>query len=91
MAHSLGHLNWKQPPRRLKRREVGAAGTTLAVEWEERLSTNIENDEERDRQIASLREVVDRLTGDHNKIAARLAAIGQSAGIRPDEQAEELG
>jgi hypothetical protein len=76
LAHSLRHLNWQQPPRRLKRGEVGAAGTTLAVEWEERLSTNIESDEERDRQIASLREVVDRLTKEHNELAATVAAMG---------------
>jgi hypothetical protein len=91
LAHSLRHLNWKQPPRRLKRGEVGAAGTTLAVEWEERLSTNTENDEERDRQISSLREVVNQLTRDHNRIAARLAAIGESEGDPPDEETEDLG
>jgi hypothetical protein len=91
LAHSLRHLNWKQPPRRLKRGEVGAAGTTLAVEWEERLSTNIENDEERDRQIAWLREVVDRLTLDHNRLAARVAAVVESAGVRHDREAEDLG
>lgn len=86
LAHSLRHLNWKQPPRRLKRGEVGAAGTTLAVEWEERLSTNIESDEERDRQIASLKEVVDRLTKEHNELATTVAAMGRTGGTRHDEQ-----
>jgi hypothetical protein len=91
VAHALRHMKWSQPPRRLKRGEVGAAGTSLAVEWEERLSTNIENDEERDRQIAWLREVVDRLTLDHNRLAARVAAIAKATGVHPDGEAENPG
>lgn len=91
VAHSLRHMKWSQPPRRLKRGEVGAAGTSLAVEWEERLSTNIENDEERDRQIAWLREVVDRLTLDHNRLSARVAGVVKATGVRPDDEAEDLG
>jgi hypothetical protein len=91
MVHSLRHMKWSQPPRRLKRGELGAAGTSLAVEWEERLSTNIQNDEERDRQIAWLREVVDRLTLDHNRLVARVAAIAKAAGVHPDGEAEDLG
>ncbi len=91
VVHSLRHMKWSQPPRRLKRGEVGAAGTSLAVEWEERLSTNIENDEERDRQIAWLREVVDRLTLDHNRLAARVAAIAKATGVHSDGEAESPG
>lgn len=84
-AHSLRHTRWREPPRRLKRGEVGAAGTTVAVEWEERLATNNENDQEQDRQIASLREVVDRLTREHNAFAARLGVVEALAGVRPNE------
>lgn len=91
IAHSLKHLQWKHPPRRLKRGEVGAAGTTLAVEWEEHLRTDLKNDEERDRQIAWLREVVDRLARDHRQIAAALANRDTAEGSRPDGETEALG
>ena len=85
VAHSLRHTKWSQAPRRLKRGEVGAAGTSFAVEWEERLSAKTENDLQQDGQIALLRQAVDRLTKEHNALAARLAAVEAFAGVRPNE------
>jgi hypothetical protein len=91
VAHSLRHMKWSQPPRRLKRGEVGAAGTSVALEREERLNTNIENDDERDRQIASLCEVVERLAREHNEIAATVAVMGRRGGSRPNGEQEDVG
>jgi hypothetical protein len=75
MAHLLRHMQWKEPPRRLKRGEFGAAGASLAFEFEEQLNVKREEDEERNRQIAWLRTSVLRLTADHNRTAAALAMI----------------
>jgi hypothetical protein len=52
VAHSLRHMKWSEPPRRLKRGEVGAAGTSVALEWEERMHENLQQDAERDQQLA---------------------------------------
>jgi hypothetical protein len=62
LAHLLRHLDWKEPPRRLKRGELGAAGATFGWEFEERLNGKRKEDEERDRQIALLQESVKRLS-----------------------------
>lgn len=61
MAHVLRHMRWKEPPRRIKRGELGAAGASLAFEFEERLNAKREEDDERDRQIAILRQSVEHL------------------------------
>jgi hypothetical protein len=89
VAHSLRHTKWSEPPRRLKRGEVGAAGTTVAVEWEERLTTNAENDAQRDRQIALLGEGLERIKKVHNAFDGRLTTLETLAGVHPHEQAEE--
>jgi hypothetical protein len=88
VAHSLRHTKWSEPPRRLKRGEVGAAGTTVAVEWEERLSSNTENDEEQDRQIALLDKAFDGLTKNLNAFDARLTTLETLAGVHTHEQAD---
>lgn len=92
MAHLLRHMRWKEPPRRLKRGELGAAGASLAFEFEEQLNVKREEDEERNRQIAWLRTSVLRLTADHNRTAAALAMI-TDPGERdlPDGEADDLG
>lgn len=77
VAHSLRHMKWGQPPRRLKRGELGAAGTSFAVEWEERMHENLEQDAERDRQIAALHETVAGLSKEHDELAAMVAALLQ--------------
>jgi hypothetical protein len=71
-AHLLRHLEWKEPPRRLRRGELGAAGANVAFEFEERLNTKREEDEARDRQIAWLRTAVLRLSSEHNEVVAAL-------------------
>jgi hypothetical protein len=75
VAHSLRHTKWSQPPRRLKRGEVGAAGTSVALEFEERVQENLQQDAERDQQIASLREGLAQLSKDHTAVAATVAAM----------------
>ncbi len=91
-AHLLRHLQWKEPPRRLKRGELGAAGANLAFEFEERLNVKREEDEERDRQIAWLRTTVLRLTADHNRTAAALKMITEpGAKDRPHGKADDVG
>jgi HAMP domain-containing protein len=77
VAHSLRHTRWSQPPRRLKRGEVGAAGTSFAVEWEERMHENLEQDAARDRQIVALHETVARLSKEHAAMAAAVDALLQ--------------
>jgi hypothetical protein len=82
VAHSLWHTEWGEPPRRLKRGEVGAAGTTLAVEWEERLSSNANKDREQDRQIALLKEAFKRMNEEFAAHDTRLANLEALAGAR---------
>ncbi|HST61903.1 MAG TPA: hypothetical protein VLK84_24595 [Longimicrobium sp.] len=77
-AHLLRHLEWKEPPRRLKRGELGAAGANLAFEFEERLNVKREEDEERDRQIAWLRTAVLRLSAEHNEVVAALELVDRN-------------
>lgn len=86
-AHLLRHMEWKEPPRRLKRGELGAAGASLAFEFEERLNAKREEDEERDRQIAWLRTAVLRLTAGHERTAAALEVLGES-GRKGDPRGE---
>src|SRR5215207_1643661 len=62
LAHSMRHLRWKEPPRRWKRGELGAIGTTLGWEFEERTSRELARDEERDQQIVALQKSVERLS-----------------------------
>ena len=57
--------------RRLQGSEIGAAGTTLALEWEDWLV----KDAERDRQIAELRELVNRLREEHDRLKASVNLI----------------
>jgi hypothetical protein len=91
-AHLLRHMEWKEPPRRLKRGELGAAGASLGFEFEERLNVKREQDEERDRQIAWLRTSVLRLTADHNRTAAALAMITEPGeGNLSHGEADDLG
>lgn len=78
MAHLLRHMQWKEPPRRIKRGELGAAGASLAFEFEERLNVKREEDDERDRQLAWLRTAVLRLRAGHDQMAAALEVLGQS-------------
>lgn len=85
VAHSLRHTRWSEPPRRLKRGEFGAAGTSVALEFEERLSSNTENDREQDRQIALVREALRRLDEEHSAFETRLTSIEILAGVRPDD------
>lgn len=75
VVHSLWHTKWSQPPRKLKRGEVGAAGTSLAVEFEERMEANLEQDAERDQQIAELRASVTKMITEHKGVAAAVAAL----------------
>ena len=89
VAHSLRHTKWSEPPRRLKRGEVGAAGTTVAVEWEERLSSNTENDREQDRQIALLTQAYARFTREFHQFGVRLSTLEALAGVRPHERADD--
>lgn len=77
VAHALWHLRWKEPPRRLRRAEVGAAGTTLALELEDRLQDKVQQDAERDQQIATLRDRVAHLYNEHEELAATVAAMGK--------------
>lgn len=91
VVHSLWHTKWSEPPRKLKRGEVGAAGTTLAVEWEERLSTNAANDQHQDQQISVLDEAVERLTAEFSAFDARLAILEALTGVHPHERAEDGG
>jgi uncharacterized coiled-coil protein SlyX len=77
VAHSLRHTKWSEPPRRLKRGEVGAAGTSFALEFEERMHENLEQDAERDREIARLHEMVAQLSAEHDGLAAAVAALLQ--------------
>jgi hypothetical protein len=92
LAHLLRHLEWKEPPRRLKRGELGAAGASVAFEFEERLNTKHAEDEERDRQIAWLRTTVLRLTEDHNRTAAALAMFTEPGGTGfPHGEANDVG
>lgn len=90
-AHLLRHMKWKEPPRRLKRGELGAAGASLGFEFEERLNVNREEDEERDRQIAWLRTAVLRLSAEHNEIAATLEMLEQTVLRRPNGNANDVG
>jgi hypothetical protein len=89
VAHSLRHTKWSEPPRRLKRGEVGAAGTTVAVEWEERLSSNTENDREQDQQIELLDRAFDRLTKEFNAFGARLTSLETLAGVHSHEREDD--
>lgn len=88
VVHSLRHTKWSEPPRRLKRGEVGAAGTTVAVEWEERLTTNTANDREQDRQITLLGEGLERIKKEHSAFSARLTTLETLTGVYPHERAD---
>lgn len=76
-AHSLRHTKWSEPPRRLKRGELGAAGTSFALEFEERIHENLERDAERDREIIRLHEMVARLSSEHDDLAATVEILLQ--------------
>lgn len=84
MAHSLRHTKWREPPRRLKRGEIGAAGASVALEWEDRIERNESQDAERDQQIATLREAVTELTELYNDLSAavKLLVEGQASDER---------
>jgi hypothetical protein len=69
-AHLLRHLEWKEPPRRLKRGELGAAGTSLGWEFEDRTSRDLAKDNERDEQIAALQLSVAALSRDQREIVS---------------------
>lgn len=75
VAHSLWHTKWSEPPRKLKRGEVGAAGTSFALEFEERMHENTEADAERDLRIDSLSEKLARLSKEHERVAATVAIL----------------
>lgn len=75
VAHSLRHTKWSEPPRRLKRGEFGAAGTSVVVEFEERLHANLEEDAERDQQIAELQANLAQLSTEHKRVAATVTAL----------------
>jgi hypothetical protein len=77
IAHSLWHTKWRQPPRQLKRGELGAAGTSLSLEFEERMHENLEHDAARDRQLATLHAIVARLSREHDEVAATVADLLQ--------------
>ena len=81
VAHTLKHSDWKEPPRRLKRGEIGAAGATIALEWEERLTSNESGDGRRDQQIAALWKAVNQLT-------TRVNALSASIGLLTEENHE---
>lgn len=98
-AHLLRHLKWKEPPRRLKRGELGAAGASLAFEFEEQSNVRRDEDAERDRQIAWLRTSVLRLMAAQDQIFVtqnQLAgALGEVRGSKERGQthgaADDLG
>lgn len=73
MAHLLRHMQWKEPPRRIKRGELGAAGASLGWEFEDRSTANSANDAERDKQIALLQQNLERLTQEQIELAASVA------------------
>ena len=75
VAHSLRHTRWSEPPRRLKRGEFGAAGTSVALEFEERLHANLEQDAERDQQIAELQTNLAQLSTEHRRVAATVTVL----------------
>jgi hypothetical protein len=77
VAHSLRHTKWSEPPRRLKRGELGAAGTSFALEFEERMHENLEQDAERDREIARLHVMVAQLSSGQHELAAAFGALLQ--------------
>jgi hypothetical protein len=91
VAHSLRHTRWSEPPRRLKRGEFGAAGTSVAVEFEERLSSNADNDREQDRQIESLTEACARFTREFHQFDVRLSSLEALVGVHPNERADDTG
>lgn len=63
LARTFHHLKWNTPPRRLQNVEVGPQGAKFG--WH----TNAEQDEERDRQVVDLRQRLDILTKQHNRLA----------------------
>lgn len=77
VAHSLRHTKWAQPPRRLKRGELGAAGTSVALEFEERLHDTLEQNAARDRQLALLHETVARLSQELDEVVAAVTTLFQ--------------
>lgn len=92
VAHSLRHTKWAQPPRRLKRGEIGAAGTSFAMEFEERLHENLERDAKRDQEIANLRDMVDQLSREQSEVAAIIVSVLQANREgASDEQSGEDG
>jgi hypothetical protein len=68
LAHLLRHLEWKEPPRRWKRGELGAAGATLGWEFEDRTTKETGKDAKRDQQILLLQQNVTRLSKDHTEL-----------------------
>jgi hypothetical protein len=73
MAHLLRHMQWKEPPRRLKRGEFGAAGASLDWEFEDRSTRDAVQDIERDKQIVLLQQNQERLSQEQIKLAATVA------------------
>jgi len=90
-AHLLRHLEWGEPPRRIKRGEMGAAGANLAFEFEERLSVKRAEDDERDLQIAWLRTAVARLSAEHNEVVTALEMIDANRERRLDGDRDDVG
>jgi hypothetical protein len=88
VAHPLRHTKWAQPPRRLKRGELGAAGTSVALEFEERLHDNLEQDAERDRQLVSLHETVARLSRELDEVVAAVTALFQKRQEKDEGESE---
>lgn len=83
LAHSMRHLNWKEPPRRLKKGELGAAGTTLGWEFEDQTSKQDRaKDAERDQQIAALYNLVERLSQEHRELITAFVDTFRSSSRR---------
>lgn len=83
-------MKWRHPFRRPERGETDTArASTLALE--EHLREKKERDAERDRQIASLREMVDQLSNSQREMAGKIAAMvaaGRIKSIDPQTQPE---
>jgi hypothetical protein len=73
LAHLLRHMRWTEPPRRLKRGELGAAGASLGWEFEDRSTRDSAQDAEQDKQIALLQQNMERLTQEQIELAATVA------------------
>jgi hypothetical protein len=83
-------MKWRHPFRRPERGDADTArASTFALE--EHLREKKERDAERDRQIASLREMVDQLSNSQKEMAEQIAArvaAGRIKSIDPQTQPE---